>query len=109
VVDRAQILKDGESTYGQVCATCHLAGEGTDLVPPLKGSAVVAGDLGAFLGVLVKGQTNVSTINGKKVNGIMPAQDYMSDDDLAAVATYVRDRFASNPGVVTPDDVKKLR
>ena len=46
------------------------------------------------------------------VNGIapgMPAQDALSNGDIAAVVTYVRHTFGHSDQLTTPADVAKLR
>jgi mono/diheme cytochrome c family protein len=100
--DATAVYAKGAEQYSQSCATCHLAGEGSETVPSLKTSAILAGEPEHLIQIILKGQQNVSRINGKKVNGVMPPQDYMSDEDLAAIASYVRKEFANQPGVIAP-------
>ena len=39
----------------------------------------------------------------------MPAQAQQTDEQIAAVLTYVRNSFGNHAGVVKPEDVKALR
>jgi mono/diheme cytochrome c family protein len=49
------------------------------------------------------------TVNGKKFNGIMIPLNYLSDDDVANVLTYVRNSFGNSGDPVRPDEVRRIR
>ena len=86
---------DGAQVFDTSCAFCHQAG-GVGVpgqFPRLAGrvGAIAAAPEGkAFLPkVLLNGMSGRITADGEAVLGIMPAFDSMSDDDIAAVLTYL--------------------
>jgi mono/diheme cytochrome c family protein len=58
----------------------------------------------------LQGLVGTITVQGKDWNLNMAAMGVaLSDDDLAAVLTYVRTSWGNKAGEVTADDVKKVR
>ncbi len=105
------ILADGQRIFNEVCAQCHLAGEGVpSLNPPLIGSAVLKDRPEAAIRNVLKGSQGKTIVNGQKFTGIMAPLDYLSDDEVAAIVTYVRKRFTDTPDpLVTPKQVAAQR
>lgn len=98
-MDREALMSAGETVYNRNCAACHQAA-GTGLppnFPTLVGSALVTGDAEPQLTQLLKGK------------GMMPPFANLSDADLAAVATFTRNSWGNDGGVVQPADVAALR
>ena len=86
-------LAAGAEVYQMTCANCHYAGEGGPTTPPLAGSAALGADPTALFKIILQGQRNLSVVEGQKLNGIMPAMPYLSDEEVAAVSVYLRQRF----------------
>ncbi|CAN5724856.1 hypothetical protein BH20VER1_BH20VER1_25620 [soil metagenome] len=105
----AEQLREGEKAYELHCAQCHYAGEGGENVPPLTDSPVLLAEPAATYRSILLGQRNQSIVNGRKFNGIMPAMDYLSDDEIAAVTAYLRERFAGKTETLDPAEVAALR
>ncbi len=103
------LLAEGADVYENHCALCHYAGEGNEVNPALIGSAVVAGPAAGTINVILKGRQGESVVNGQKLNGIMPAQDFLTDEEIAAVVTYVRKEFGPGGSAVTPKEVAAQR
>ena len=105
----AAVLK-GKSIYTQYCLTCHQAdGGGVDgLNPPLSKTDYVLGDKTRLVKVLLNGLKGVD-INGEDYHNIMPSQDYLNDQQMADVLTYVRNSFGNKAGAVTMAEVKAVR
>lgn len=95
--------------YENNCAQCHYAGEGGANVPPLPGSRVLQNEPAATFKVILNGQRNQSVVNGRKFNGIMPGMAYLTDDEIAAVTAYLRQRFADKAEALNPSDVGQAR
>lgn len=105
------LLARGEAVYLAECADCHQpSGEGVPRMnPPLAGSALVAAEADTLI---------LYTLLGNDADGysgwsnVMPAyiDEPLSDEELAAVLTYTRARFANlaDPEV-TPEAVATLR
>lgn len=96
-VDEALKTK-GEGVYTASCAGCHQAnGKGLPGVfPALDGSKNVA-DKAYTINILLKGK------------GGMPAYAQLSDEELAAVTTYIKNSWSNKFGGVTPDEFKAAR
>jgi mono/diheme cytochrome c family protein len=83
----------GAEVYQTTCANCHYAGEAGPSTPALAGSAALGAEPSALFKIILQGQRNVSIVNGQKLNGIMPGMAYLSDEEIAAVSMYLRQRF----------------
>ena len=111
-IDEA-LLKQGEALFSNNCATCHMADGGgvPNMQPSIIGSGwVSAPDPQLLLSLILRG----AQVMGEAANAYdnkMPPLDHLSDTEVAAVATYVRQRFASTPisVPVTPAEVASAR
>lgn len=108
-VDLESQLASGAEIYGQSCTMCHYAGSGNPAAPDLKGSSYLTGGPDKLITIILKGQSGVSVVNGKKFNGQMPKMDYLTDEEVAAVTAYVRASFADQREIITVEQVKTLR
>ncbi|MFQ3671842.1 MAG: cytochrome c, partial [Verrucomicrobiia bacterium] len=88
---------------------CHGNGKGDAMNPSLFDSVKVRGQPSATIRNILYGQQNESVVSGKKLGGIMPAMDYLTDQEIADVATYVRARFGNVTRPVFPEDVAAQR
>ena len=106
----APLLAQGQSVYKQYCLTCHMAdGLGVDgMNPPLAKTDYVLGDKTRLTKVLLNGLQGVE-IDGEKYRGVMPAQESLTDAQIAAVLTYVRNAFGNKASAVTVAEVKAVR
>lgn len=102
-------LAAGAEVYAQSCAICHFDGAGNPAAPDIKGSSYLQGGPEKLIILTLKGQGNVSEVNGKKFNGQMPKMDYLTDDEVAAVTAYVLATFGQERKPVSPDLVQRLR
>ena len=105
----AEQLAAGEEVYQTGCANCHYAGEASPTTPALVGSAAVSGDPSALFKIILQGQRNESVVEGRKLNGIMPGMAYLSDEEIAAVTAYVRQRFGGTSEAIEPAKVAAER
>lgn len=107
----ADLTARGEEVYGNVCAACHQAnGQGVPgAFPPLAGSSAFYGDAKNMANIIVNGLSGEIEVQGQKFNGAMPPQGHLSDYEIAAAATYVRNSWGNNDGIVTKADVQAAR
>jgi mono/diheme cytochrome c family protein len=78
--------------------------------PPLEKADFLKRPLKEVIAVIVKGQSGDITVNGVKYTGIMPAQDYLTDEQIADILNYVYNIWgnkSANP--VLPAMVAKAR
>ncbi|WP_317191221.1 cytochrome c [Hymenobacter sp. BT523] len=106
----AAVLAQGKSVYVQNCLSCHQAdGLGVDgLNPPLANTDYVLGDKTRLTKVLLNGLQGVD-INGEPYNNVMPAQESLTDAQIAAVLTYVRNSFGNKASALSAAEVKAIR
>lgn len=84
-----ELVARGAKVYAANCAACHQAnGKGAGAIKPLDGSALVRGSLAEPMHVLLEG----------RVNGTMPSWKQLSDVELAAVLTYVKNNWSNHTG-----------
>jgi len=105
---------DGAALFDTHCAFCHQAG-GVGVpgqFPRLAGrvGAIAAKAEGRkFLPrILLNGMSGRITVDGEQILGIMPALDSLSDDDIAAVLTYVSG-LDHAPVTFSADEIKTAR
>ena len=105
-------LRAGEAIYVDTCAACHKAdGEGTPrFFPPLKGDASLqAKDPGTVVRIILTGTRSVPT-PGKPTPLAMPGFAWKFDDQqIASVASYVRNSWNNAAPAVSAAQVGKLR
>ena len=105
-------MRAGEAIFADACASCHLSrGEGQiRLFPPLAASASVQSrDPATVLHVVLKGSVSLATAK-MPTPAAMPAFDWKLDDQqIADVATYIRNAWGNTAKPVEPGDVAKLR
>jgi nitrite reductase (NO-forming) len=100
----------GKGIYERICTNCHQPdGRGMPGVfPPLAQSDFLMGDQDRAIHVLLEGLQGPVTVNGQTFNGAMP--DFaLTDDDIAAVLSYVRSNFGNAGSAVTLADVQRIR
>ncbi len=105
-------LEKGRGVFMQTCFVCHqLNGEGLPgQIPPLAKSDFLASlDNDEVIRTVIGGRTGEVTVNGKKYNGTMTPLNYLTDDQIANVVTYVRNSFGNQGLAVKTEDVKRVR
>ncbi|NJM36523.1 MAG: cytochrome c [Akkermansiaceae bacterium] len=105
------VMATGQASY-LVCSACHgQNGEGGPIAPPLANSEWVTGPIENLIRIQLRGLVGPITVAGKEYNfpGGMVAQAYQTDEQIAAVLTYVRNSFGNKASAVSPDAVKALR
>jgi mono/diheme cytochrome c family protein len=100
----------GKALYATNCVVCHQADGGGvgNLNPPLVKTSWVLGDKNRLVQVLLHGLSQ-QEIDGEQYSNAMPAFNYLSDQEIADVLTYVRNSFGNKAAVVTSVEVKLNR
>jgi nitrite reductase (NO-forming) len=111
--DKAALMKRGAEVYKAYCQTCHQpTGAGLpNVYPPLAGSDYIKSKPKAtIIDNVVNGLKGEVVVNGKKFNNVMvPLPANYTNDDAAAVITYVLNTWGNNGGLVSTAEVKKIR
>lgn len=103
-------IKHGKQLYMQACVACHQAsGLGiANAFPPLVKSDYLNADTERAIDIVLNGLTGEITVNGKKYNSVMTAQN-LTNQQTADVLTYVYNSMNNNNTVVTPEMVEARR
>jgi mono/diheme cytochrome c family protein/glucose/arabinose dehydrogenase len=96
------------------CITCHQAdGQGLPAAqfPSIAKSPWVAGNPQRLIRIILHGLMGPIEVNGTKLPGQVPMTAFkgLSDQEIAGVATYVRNSFGNKASAVTPAQVAKER
>jgi nitrite reductase (NO-forming) len=110
-------FEQGRQVYGRTCVTCHgAAGAGqAGTFPPLAGSDWVnEQEPGRMIRLVLQGFSGPGLkVNGQPFNtgSAMVPWNSLSDDDIAAVITFVRGNkeWNNHGSAVTPEQVKAMR
>jgi len=108
----SESIKRGKEVYGLYCQNCHMEdGKGTpDINPPLAKADYMKKPAKTLIDIILNGQSGDVVVNGKKYNTIMPAQGYLTDEQIADVLNYARNSWGNKiTGTITPAMVKALR
>lgn len=104
-------ITKGKAVYSRICVACHMAdGLGVQRMnPPLNQTTYVLGDKNRLISIVLNGFSEDVEINGERYSNTMPAHDYLKDDEIADVLTYVRNSFGNKASAITLAEVKKVR
>jgi len=103
--------ENGEKLYEQYCLTCHQAdGSGVPKMnPPLINTSYVTGDKKKLIQWVLGGSTENIPIDGKTYSNNMPPQNFLKDEELADVLTYIRSSFGNKASAITTAEVQGVR
>jgi len=103
-LERPELFEEGQKVYESTCIDCHRrSGEGLpDVFPALKQNPFVMGDPTPVIQTILEGR--------KGKIGTMPSwQNKFSDQQIAAVATFIRNNWGNKAEAVAPEMVAKNR
>lgn len=108
-VDATQPI-DGATVFNVNCSACHQAtGLGIPgAFPPLANSEWVLTDAAVSVAIVHDGLQGPINVVGNDYQGMMPVfGGILSNEEIAAVLTYVRSQWGNNASEVTTADVEK--
>ena len=101
----------GLRLYGRHCLSCHQADGGgvPNLQPPIAGGTWVKGDPQALALFVMTGGFDSASRKDGAVDNVMPEFRQLSDEDLAAILSYIREKFGGGGSAVTAAEVAAAR
>lgn len=101
----------GKQLYDLTCGNCHRPhGFGMPgLAPPLANSEWIGGNDKRLVRIVMHGMTGPVMVLGKRYNMNMPGHQSFTDEQVAAVLTYIRREWDHPYDPVTPETVAKVR
>lgn len=101
---KSELMEEGRNKYHMFCAACHKAnGKGLPPVYPALQSSSVA------VGKPIERHIDI-ILNGVPGTAMQPYRSQLSDEEIAAIATYERNAWGNDTGdVIQPADVHNVR
>lgn len=101
----------GKKVYDTYCMACHQDDGGgvPRLNPPLSKTPHVLGDKKYLVQVVIKGMNEPLEVDGETYDNAMSAHNFLTDQEVADVLTYVRNSFKNKASIVTAAEVKAIR
>ena len=102
---------EGKMLYDKYCLICHQQnGSGVPgMYPPLQRSDWINGDKSRLIGIMLNGLTGEIKVNDQVYKTAMPSHQYLNDEQIAGVLTYIRSNFGNQAGAISPAEVTALR
>ncbi|MEX2512992.1 MAG: c-type cytochrome [Cyclobacteriaceae bacterium] len=104
-------LPSGAKVYNTYCGPCHQRdGNGAlGRIPPLRNTDWVSGNKERLINLVLHGMDGEIKVNGELYDNVMPAHQFLNDDQIATVLTYIRQNFENNASEISIDMVNKAR
>jgi mono/diheme cytochrome c family protein len=101
----------GQQLYGQHCLSCHQADGGgvPNMQPAIAGGTWVQGDARALALFVLSGGFDSASRKESDVGNVMPAFRQLADEDIAAILTYIREKFGNGAAPVNASQVAEAR
>ena len=101
----------GQEVYEKYCLACHQKdGSGVPgLYPPLAQTEWVSGDKDRLIEVILLGLSGAIDIDGEIYDQEMASNEFLSDEEISAVLTYVRSGFGNDSDEITAGEVASVR
>ena len=101
----------GKRLYARHCLSCHQADGGgvPNMQPAIAGGIWVKGDPGALASFVLTGGFDSAQRKDSAVDNVMPPFAQLSDEDLAAILTYIRQKFGGGASAVDAAQVAAAR
>lgn len=110
--DKKAMITAGAKLYENQCATCHQAsGKGVPSVyPALAGSSAINTAIASnAIRMILHGGYAPSTVGNPRPYGMPPFGQAMSDEEVAAVLTYVRNSWGNQGNAISSNEVNNYR
>jgi len=101
----------GKKVYESYCLACHMADGGgvPRMNPPLTKTVYVLGDKKRLIGIVLNGMDEPLEIDGETYSNVMAPHNFLKDQEIADVLTYVRNSFGNKASAITAEEVKTVR
>jgi mono/diheme cytochrome c family protein len=101
----------GQLLYNRHCLACHQADGGgvPNMQPAIAGGSWVKGDARALALFVMSGGFDSASRKESDVGNVMPPFRQLADDELAAILTFIRQKFGDGGSPVSAADVSAAR
>lgn len=107
----ASVMANGKKIYNKYCLACHMADGGgvPNMNPPLSKTSYVLGDKTRLIKVILNGLATGEEIDGETYTNVMPAHNFLTDQEVADVLSFVRNSFENKTSGISVQEVKTVR
>lgn len=107
----AAVMANGKKIYNKYCLACHMADGGgvPNMNPPLSKTSHVLGDKTRLIKIILNGLATGEEIEGETYTNVMPAHNFLKDQEIADVLSFVRNSFENKAGGISVTEVKAVR
>lgn len=104
-------LSEDAKLYRQHCGTCHqFDGSGVPgMYPPLRDNPTVTGNKEELITMVLAGISGPIEEKNEIYSGEMPPQDYLTDEEISKILSFVRAEFNDSHDPVMVFEVKAVR
>jgi mono/diheme cytochrome c family protein len=101
----------GQALYNKHCLTCHQADGGgvPNMQPAIAGGSWVKGDARALALFVMSGGFDSASRKDSDVGNVMPPFRQLADADIAAILTYIRQKFGEGSSPVSAAEITAAR
>jgi mono/diheme cytochrome c family protein len=105
------VMERGKKVYNTYCVSCHQSDGGgvPGLNPPIQKTSWVLGSKTKLITVILKGMNTHEEIDGEEYSNVMAPFNFLKDQEISDLLTYVRNSFGNKASAVTVGDVKYVR
>lgn len=106
-----QSLQAGKEVFDTYCMACHMTnGKGAPgMNPPLVDTKYVLGDKERLITIILNGLTDQVEIKGEIYQNIMAPHNFLTNQQIADVLSYIRNSWGNDASKVTPEEVAEVR
>ncbi len=107
----AAVMANGKKVYNKYCLACHMAdGAGVpNMNPPLSKTSHVLGDKTRLIKIILNGLATGEEIDGETYTNVMPAHNFLTDQEVSDVLSFVRNSFENKASGISVQEVKTIR
>jgi len=107
----AAVMANGKKIYNKYCLACHMADGGgvPNMNPPLSKTSYVLGDKTRLIKVILNGLATGEEIEGETYTNVMPAHNFLTDQEVSDVLSFVRNSFENKTSGISVQEVKAVR
>lgn len=112
MADLPSLMEKGKQVFTTNCQACHqVTGAGIPgAFPPVAESEWVNGPPKRLVAIILHGVQGEINVKGQKFQGVMPPfKDQLKPEDIAAVATYIRNSFGNKSDLVEVETVNLVK
>ncbi len=106
-----KVMGNGKQVYLTYCSACHQAdGSGNPgMYPPVAETEKVNGNIEDLVNIVLHGLSGPIEVNGEIYNQFMAPHNFLNDEQVADLLSYMRKSFGNSSSIVEKEQVKKIR